>query len=206
MKSKSIQEQFGQELIDTVSRFAKKDIRSPEQLEQNEFKHVVDQELRQALAETLYGARWLYKLGLASLANGNEQSAHVRVQVIDYASICEALLADMIEQGHIGKKLTGDQHKYFDTRKNNQMRWSKLPKQSIHNTTFEWRIIVAHESNIIDSNLATELHRIRDQRNTVHLTLKIREGVAYYAGMAKRAHTAMHELINQSQKWTATIK
>lgn len=206
MKQKSIQEQFGQELIDSIARFAKKDIKTAEQLEHNEFKHVVDQELRQALAETLYGARWLYKLGLASLANGNEQSAHVRVQVIDYASICEALLADMIEQGYANQRLLGEQCNYFDTRKRNKMRWSIPPKASIHSTTFEWRIIVAHDSKIIDSSLANELHRIRDQRNTVHLTLKIREGVAYYVGMAKRAHKAMHQLIVQSQKWAAHLR
>lgn len=205
MKPKNIQEQFGQELIDAVARFAKKDIRTPEQFEQNEFKHVMDQELRQALAETIYGARWLYKLGLASLANGNEQSAHVRVQVIDYASICEALLADMIDQGHARQKLAGTQFNFFDRSKKSPMRWTVPPKRSIHSTSFEWRIIVAHESGIIDSDLVKILHKIRNQRNTVHLTLKIREGVAYYTGMAKLAHTAMYELINQTQKWAAGL-
>ncbi|MBA1254776.1 hypothetical protein G7021_19160 [Pseudomonas carnis] len=205
MKSKSIQEQFGQELIDAVARFAKKEIGTPEQLEEQDFKHVADNELRKALAETLYGARWLYKLGLALLANGDEQSAHVRVQVIDYASICEALLADMIVQAHAKGVLAGDQHTFFDVRKKSPMNWGADPRTSIHKTTFEWRIIVSQESGIIDSSLATSLHTIRNHRNTVHLTLKIREGVAYYAGMARRAHTAMRVLISQTQKWTKSL-
>src|SRR5438552_1659643 len=38
----------------------------------------------------MYGARWLYKLGLGLLVDGDESIAHVRTQVIDYGSICEA--------------------------------------------------------------------------------------------------------------------
>jgi hypothetical protein len=204
--TKSIQEQFGQELIDAVARFAKKEIDTPAQLELEEFKHVSDIKLKKALAETLYGARWLYKLGLALLANGNEQSAHVRVQVIDYASICEALLADMIAQAHISGKLLGTQYQFFDVRQKRPMNWAVAdPTASIHKTTFEWRIKVAEESKIIDSKLATNLHTIRNNRNSVHLTLKIREGVTYFSGMAKRSHTAVYELIKQTQKWVAAL-
>jgi len=201
---KKIQEQFGQEIIDAMARFAKKDIRSAADLETNEFSHVSNPDMRRALSETLYGARWLYKLGLALLANNQEQFAHVRAQIIDYASICEALLADMIVQAKQKQLLAGTQYAFYDMRKTRRMNWNNAdPLQSVHGTTFEWRVTVAAESGIISQSLAARLHQIRTRRNTVHLTLKVMMGVTYYAGLAKRTHEAMHDLIRQTSAWAA---
>jgi hypothetical protein len=202
MASKSIQEQFGQEIIDAMSRFAKRDIKEPAALEADEFSHVHDAALRQALAETLYGTRWLYKLGLALLANNVEQFAHVRAQIIDYASIAEALLADTIVQAYSKGKLAGAQHLKKHTRGNAPLSWNAAdPSETVSYTTFEWRVKVAHESGIINSTLSSQLNGIRTRRNTVHLTAKVMAGVVYYAGLAKRSHEAMHETIRQSKAW-----
>lgn len=202
MSNKKIQEQFGQEIIDAMARFAKKDIKTVTDLEADEFSHVADVDLRKALSETLYGARWLYKLGLALLANNQEQFAHVRAQMIDYASICEALLADVLVQAYKKGKITGTQSQWFDIKRKRKLIWYATdPLKTVHATSFEWRIAVAHESAIIDSALAGELNKIRTRRNTVHLTLKVMMGVAYYAGLAKRTHEAMYKLITQTKTW-----
>ncbi len=202
MSDKKIQEQFGQEIIDAMARFAKKDIKSAIELEADEFSHVANPDLKKALSETLYGARWLYKLGLALLANNQEQFAHVRAQIIDYASICEALLADVLVQAHSKGKISGPQSQWFDAKKKRKLIWNAAdPLKTIHATTFEWRITVAQESGIIDSALSGELNKIRTRRNTVHLTLKVMMGVSYYAGLAKRTHEAMHRLIAQTKTW-----
>lgn len=204
MSDKKIQEQFGQEIIEAMARFAKRDIKAATDLEEDEFSHVANGDLRKALSETLYGARWLYKLGLALLANNQEQFAHVRAQIIDYASICEALLADALVQAYAKGKILGDQSKWLDVKKRRKLIWNTTdPLKTVHATTFEWRITVAQESGIIDSRLAGELNKIRTKRNTVHLTSKVMMGVSYYAGLAKRTHEAMHKLINQTKTWVA---
>lgn len=204
MSDKKIQEQFGQEIIDAMARFAKKDIKAAVDIEADDFSHVANADLRKALSETLYGARWLYKLGLALLANNQEQFAHVRAQIIDYASICEALLADILVQAYQKGKITGPQSAWFDIKKKRKMVWNTAdPFKTVNSTTFEWRIAVAHESGIIESVLAGELNMIRTRRNTVHLTLKVMMGVSYYAGLAKRTHEAMHKLITQTKAWVA---
>lgn len=100
MSNKVIQEQFGQAIIDAMASFAKKDIKDVAALEADEFSHVSDPAMRTALAETLYGTRWLYKLGLALLANNQEQFAHVRAQIIDYASVSEALRLYAVSSGN----------------------------------------------------------------------------------------------------------
>jgi hypothetical protein len=202
MSNRVIQEQFGQEIIDAMSRFAKRDIKEPAALEADEFAHVADDEMRKALAETLYGTRWLYKLGLALLANNQEQFAHVRAQIIDYASIAEALLADAIFQAYVKGKIAGTQWQLKYTRGNAPLMWNPAdPMVTIAPTTFEWRIAVAHQSGIINGALSTQLNGIRTRRNTVHLTAKVMAGVVYYAGLAKRSHEAMHETIRQTAAW-----
>ncbi len=202
MSSKVIQEQFGQEIIDAMSRFAKRDIKDVASLHADEFSHVANPDLRNALAETLYGTRWLYKLGLALLANNHEQFAHVRAQIIDYASVAEALLADLIAQAYRKGKLHGTQWQKKYTRSNTPLTWNPVdPDGTVSGTTMEWRIMVAHESGIIDSNLTSKLNGIRTRRNTVHLTAKVMAGVSYYAGLAKRSHEAMLETIQQTKAW-----
>jgi hypothetical protein len=202
MTSKIIQEQFGQEIIDAMARFAKRDIKDVAALVADEFSHVANVELKQALAETLYGTRWLYKLGLALLANNHEQFAHVRAQIVDYASVAEALLADLIAQAFRKGKLSGPQWQKKFTRGSALLTWNSAdPDKTVAGTTFEWRIKVAHESGIIDSTLTSKLNSIRTRRNTVHLTAKVMAGVSYYSGLAKRSHEAMLETIQQTKAW-----
>ena len=50
------------------------------EMKEKYFSHVSDGGMQTALAETLYGARWIYKLGLALLVQDEEQMAHVRVK------------------------------------------------------------------------------------------------------------------------------
>lgn len=203
LSDKVIQEQFGQAMIDAVAAFARRDVRSTSVLAANEFAHVADRDLRRALAETLYGARWLYKLGLALLTSNEERAAHVRIQVIDYASICEALLADLIVQAHRKGKLKGTQHQFIDIRQTRALYWdSRDPFRTANVTSFDWRIKVAEESSIVNAALAAKLHRLRGHRNTVHLTQKVMQGVRYYLGLGKFGHEVVHELIDQTAKWT----
>lgn len=202
MSNRKIQEQFGQVFIDAMAEFAKKDIKSTTDLENDEFSHVQNAVLKRALSETLYGTRWLYKLGLALLATNEEQYAHVRAQIIDYASICEALLADVISQGYSAGRLSGNQYQYFDFQHRKNMRWdNNEPLRSVNSTSFEWRIRVAFESLVIDGTLTSSLNGMRSKRNTVHLTNKIISGVTYWAGFAKRSHTTMYHLITQTKGW-----
>lgn len=203
MSNKIIQEQFGQAIIDAMAKFAKNDIKDVAALEADEFSHVADPAMKTALAETLYGARWLYKLGLALLANNQEQFAHVRAQIVDYASVAEALLADLIVQAYRKNKLQGQRWQCKYARGTTPLTWNAVnPEETVAHTTFEWRIIVAHESGIINSALSGQLNGIRTRRNTVHLTAKVKAGVSYYAGLAKRSHAAMFETIKQTKAWS----
>ncbi len=202
MSGTQIQAMFGQAVIDAISNFAKNEIQTPDEIAATDFAHVSNQDLQIALSETLYGARWLYKIGLALLTSNLEQSAHIRTQVIDYASVCETLLADIILQAYRKGIMAGQQRNFFDLKKHKQLYWNaNNPLVTINKTTFEWRIKVAEEEGIINSALATHLNSIRTHRNTVHLTQKVMSGSSYYVGLAKKSYTTLHELIIQTKIW-----
>jgi hypothetical protein len=111
---KPIQEQFGQQVIDAFAQFARSDLRAPDELEAHEFSHVSDATLRRRLAEVFYGVRWIYKLGLALLTKDAERAAHVRAQIVDYASVSEGLLADCLVHAIRNGYTTGTGYTFDD--------------------------------------------------------------------------------------------
>lgn len=201
---KSIQENFGQAVMDAITAFARTDAGTPTSYEANEFSWVSDAQLKTALAETLYGARWIYKLGLAILADGVEQYAHVRAQIIDYGSVSEAFLANVILQAKQKGLLVGPTKDLRYPGKTTPLTWHPtIPKKTVDKTSFEWRIVVAQESGIIDAATATALHIIRNHRNTVHLTAKVASNTTYLASMATKARNAMNKANQQCKAWVA---
>jgi hypothetical protein len=53
---------------------------------------------------------WIYKLGLALLVKDAEQLAHVRAQILDYASVCEGHLGDMVRHAIVSGHVNGAKH------------------------------------------------------------------------------------------------
>lgn len=191
----TIQEKFGQAAIDSFINFCRADIRSTVQLERNEFAHVADVNLRRHLAQTMYGARWIYKLGLSVLAQDDEAIAHVRTQVIDYGSICETLLTDCILDGIQKNCLTGAKFQTHDCRppsKRNRINWSPATAaREIKKRNFWWLIEVSGEETIVTPHLKGELTQLRQLRNTVHITELATVNQRYYRTLAKTALTTV---------------
>ena len=159
--------------------------------------------MRTAICDTFHGARWIYKLGLALLVDGKEQYAHVRAQVIDYGSICEMLLSEMIVHGLAKGKLTKEQYKYKDTWKRQSILWSRFSdiRPAVQSQKFWWHIAVAREERIIRPDLASELEGLRKIRNTVHITEKINSNTTYHLSMSARALETLQKTINQTKSW-----
>jgi hypothetical protein len=202
--SKKIQEQFGQAMMTQVAIFAKTDIKSVAALAANEYSHIADADLRNALAQTHYGTRWLYKLGLALLVDGDESSAHVRTQIIDYGSVCESLLKDSVGHGIRGGHFTGIAHTTSQaTRGGNSLNWNNIDK-TLKTRDYWWLIEVAQQERIVDAALAQELHRVRKMRNTVHLTYLAASNLRYVRSLAKRSLTTLSETIVATKAWKAT--
>lgn len=171
--AKPIQEQFGQTIIDAVDTFARKDIPTVDDFTNTTFAHIHSPAFRRKIAETFYGARWIYKLGLALLVKDVERSAHIRAQILDYGAVCEGVLSDALMYAIAGGHMNGNQYMYSvigSTRHNHRINWNVQNKlRSLQERTFQWLIVVAQEEGIIDAALAGDLDKLRDARNGIHL-------------------------------------
>lgn len=197
--SKVVQESIGQAVIESVASFARADLESVEILEQDKFSHVTDAVLRKTLAETYFGARWVYKLGLVFLVRDEEQMAHVRTQIVDYGAVCEGLLSDCLFHGLERNILSGEKCRKGSN--NRDINWrvgnvlNKLRRQN-----FYWHIEVAFEEQIIDLKLQEKLHKLRKLRNTVHLGKRSRTPKAFIT-TSKNAFETVVATINQTKFW-----
>jgi hypothetical protein len=192
---------FGAAVIQALTEFARTGIPDPAKIDATWFEHIHDKTVREAVCDTFYGARWHYKIGLALLVEKKEQYAHVRAQVIDYASICETLLVEMIIHG-IGKtKLSKQQHLFNDFQQTKRLNWNRSIRTTAEKQTFAWYIRVAQEEGIIDAQLATDLEGMRTLRNTVHITERAKKSNAYSLPVSDDAFKIMQRTINQTKKW-----
>lgn len=198
--SKMIQEQFGETIISAVSTFAKSDLPSIENLVATCFEHVSDKTLQQTLAETFYGARWIYKLGLALLVKDAEQMAHVRTQVVDYGAVCEGLLSDALLHALETNRMRGQKYKYADP--NNYQRpinWNIQDRlQRLSRQSFFWHIEVSGEARIVNKKLIDALHTMRNERNSIHMRARTHRA---FVGTSKFLFATVLETIKQTKAW-----
>lgn len=204
MVSKLIQENFGEKIISAVGDFARADLRTVVQLEANEFAHVSDAGLRTTLAETFYGTRWLYKLGLALLVSNAEQMAHVRAQVMDYGAVCEGLLSDALHHALVTNRMTGQKYLLYQFgNPKATINWGVVDKLGqLTRQSFYWHIEVAFEENIIDQQLHGWLQKMRKERNTVHMRARAGTQKAFI-GTSKSLFDTTIETVRQTKAWRA---
>ena len=135
-----VQTALGDAIIKGIVQFVRADIHTPTSYVRF-LSHVNAAPLRQTIAEGIYGARWIYKLGLVLLVSDDELLAHCRAQIMEYAAAAEAIIQNMVSQ-----KVT------------NMKQW-----------TFKQLINKANSLGIIDSRMRWRLHYLRELRNEIHM-------------------------------------
>lgn len=197
---KTIQEELGDRFIAAFREVASHEIYNVSHW-CNELAHMASGNLKQTVAETIYGARWLYKLGLVFLTRDDEQNAHVRAQISEYSAAIEAILTDMIVYAHDNSLLIGTQ--YRADFKGNSVRWLHHSGKYtvIAKLGFAWIIKVAHEEGIINGNLNRELTWLRNRRNEIHLAARSRYA---FTPTSKKAYNVLLNTINSTRAWKAT--
>ena len=199
----TFQHQFGQAAIDSIIGFCRNDIPTVAHFENNDFAHISDAQLRTAVAKTMYGARWLYKVGLSLLIDGDEAIAHVRTQVIDYGSVCEALLSDVVIHGISNGYFAGQIFRTASGDGNGRpINWGAGNMQSkVKKRSFYWLIEVAREEGILTPHEKGLLTRLRNLRNTVHITELATTNQNYYRTLAKDAYSTVHSTVAATRQW-----
>lgn len=207
--AKPIQEHIGQRAIEAFVEFARADIEEPATLEQTTYGHIADARLRRALAQVHYGARWIYKLGLVTLARNEERAAHVRAQIVDYASLCEALVSYCngiaLDRGHaIGTAHHWTNPDELVPAKRRPIRWGKASTETVlRKQGFWWQARIAWEFKIITKDHFEDLDWLRSERNSVHVRQRVAIGATAYLGESAKAFAVLCECVRQSTVWKA---
>jgi len=198
-----IQVQFGAQVMDLFAHFARADLKSVADLESHEFSHVSDVRLRRVLAQVFYGARWMYKLGLALLTKDEERAAHIRCQIVDYSSVCEALLSYCAGHAIRSGQTRGEGFLWKNpTKRTGEIPWKPASiDRTLRDQSFWWFICISEEFGVISHALLTDLNWLRLQRNNVHIQERAVIGSQAYLNQSKRAFDLVMRTIDSTKKW-----
>jgi hypothetical protein len=204
-RDQDINQAVGERVIDSLVAFARQKIPTPSELSQKQFLFVTDEKLRAILSETLYGAMWVYRVGKVLASNREELQAHLRTQLINYGAICEAILEYTILHGAKRKVLKGENWKYRDEKRKIKLNWGNPPANLPRETNFAWCIRVSTEEQIIKPEVEKELTKLREIRNTIHLSKKAAESIDHEPKQSKEAFELTTLVVDQSRDWLTSI-
>lgn len=140
-------------------------------------------------------ARVSYLLGKASFLDEVDIKGIIRTQMMEYGSVCEAILIDMVQAIGIHNKPIGVRpkkdsggYKVIDWSKKGLFTLEIVGKSKLkHSFTFLWLIDQCYKLKVIDSNLRERLHNLRKSRNLVHPIIPTSER---YSGSLASARAA----------------
>ncbi len=90
-----------QSIRDSVQEYCKRDLPGDLQWHVAQFAFIQDDELRKRLGRAYYSARYNGKLMEALWASGDELHAFVKFQILQYASIYEAVISNLLWSHHL---------------------------------------------------------------------------------------------------------
>lgn len=185
------------------------------------FDFIDNEDLRLRLKIEFSNVRKIYKLFEAIKAEGDMLEAEIRVQILMYASIYEAvihyLLFDKFESDlEVQNILYHTIPKKYSISK---ISLEKLKKELIHDgkeivpmyydrckkditsIRFDDKCKAAHKMGIITSTLKDELIKIYELRNCLHIHAELRKGVDYDLEMSRTAYRRMKLFISQVKEY-----
>lgn len=83
---------LNEKIIEEINEYCKRDLPGEVEWHTEQFEFVKDDELKKRLGRAYYSARYIYKLMEALYSSKEERHPFVKFQVIQYASIYEALI------------------------------------------------------------------------------------------------------------------
>lgn len=173
-----------QELREKINDYCKRDLPSDINWHIQQFGFIDDEKLRNKLGRAFYSARFVSKLMEALLANGDEIHPFIKFQIIQYASIYEAVITYLLWDkfaDHPEVKLLQIHKAYKPVSALGSMakmtyngeelftcvyKDSKTPKNSI---PFKDRVDCAVRVGFVDVSYSEDLKNIYALRNLAHI-------------------------------------
>lgn len=188
------------------------------------FDFIEDEKLRTQLGDAFYQARFMYRIMSSLRLPFAKHKGIVKFQIVQYASICEALLDYTIK-----RYFQADAERHFSVvelkKENNSVAsdvriqkgtkplflcYEKLKKGDLKRTRTDFKIEYAREKGIISQDLETRACALYNLRNNVHILKASEAGYVPKLKESKEAFILMQEfsdavktfIINQENKLT----
>ena len=172
------------------------------------FDFVTDAELRVRLAEEFKAARAVYKLFRGIDAQDWLQRAQVRIQILQYASIYEAVIHHILfdrlgtsdevrrlVEFHRLVRISIPEHKQIALNKDFAHdgkviipTYQGTGRTDVTKVRFDNKANCAVDLGLIDQDLCRDLIEIYEARNAVHLHAELRKNLSYEIDMARTAY------------------
>ena len=195
-----------------VLNYCKRDLPDNFEWYRNEFDFVADNDLQEELAKAFYSSRYIYKLMEGLAISGNELHAHLKFQIMQYASIYEAVINYLLlnrYKEHASVQAIQIHKAYCPisalaaptrlTYEGNDAficlhKDAKTPWRSIQ---FQDKVDAASNIGLIEKQLGKEIKEFYRLRNAVHIEAAAKRGIEYEVEEAKLAYRRMRPFIDQ---------
>lgn len=178
----------------------------------DEFDFIEDQSLRDRLAQEFYAARYVYKLGEALSVKDDRLHAHVKFQIVQYASIYEAVIVYLLWskfsdhaaltsiQFHEALKVTAELPKSILMSNIDGeevfLCVKRREKTNSFSIKFNDKVDAAVTIGFVQSNIAAEIKEFYRLRNAIHLETAVKKSITYELDQALLAYTRMRPFID----------
>lgn len=213
---------FDPEIKEKVSQYINAHL-GDEAWHQSYFDFITDPVLAQRLGEEFMATRHIYKYFEAMGADGWLQRAQVRLQVICYASIYEAvihhlLFVDLATNEKIVALTRFPTMKRISIPADSMIALSKylthdgkdiVPMYEAVGRTdeakvrFDKKVECAQTLGIVEEWLAQELVEFYEARNAIHIQAELRKNLGYAIDLSKRAYWRLKPFKEQIVAWQA---
>jgi len=185
------------------------------------FDFIEDNDIAQRLSEEFLSIRYVYKFFEGIRADGWLRREQIRIQIISYASIYEAvlhyILFVVLKDNENVKSL-----KEFSTKKEISIpndALIKIEEYLVHDgkkiiptyetkgkipetkVRFDRKAECAHSLGIIDEKLKNDLVEIYGVRNSIHIDAEIRKGIDYELELSRKAYRRLKPFKEQIIEW-----
>jgi hypothetical protein len=195
---------------DVVHGYCTKDLPGDLKWHVDQFSFIPDVELQKRLGRAFYSARYIYKLMEALLAAGDEVHPFLKFQIMQYASIYEAVISNLLwghykEHAEVKELETHKAYKPINALgKLTSMRYdqeelytcvyrnAKTPKNSI---PFKDKVDCAVRIGFLESAYSEDVKRLYELRNLAHIETEAEKQIEVEIEQAKTGYRRMRPFL-----------
>lgn len=190
---------------------------------ETEFDFIEDDQLREKLISEFYSARYIYKLGEALAVKDQKLGAHIKFQIVQYASIYEAIIVYLLWRKFSSHEAVVEMEYHDALRLTTQLSRSlslvtsdggepvyfcvqRKEKTSAFSIKFDDKVDAAVKIGFVKEDIAEDIKVFYKLRNAIHLETAVKKEIEYEIGQSLLAYRRMRPFIDGVKEFLGSIK